>query len=518
MKKVSVIYPSENRIENKVRVAAYARVSSDSNEQLKSLAAQIEYYQRYIESNSNWQLVNVYFDEGVSGTSIKKRTGLNRLIDDCEKGLVDLIITKSISRFSRNTVDCLHLVRRLLTYEVPVIFEKENIRTDDMDGELMLSILAELAASESKNISENGKWGARKRFKDGTFIISYPPYGYTNNKGIIEIVPEEAEIVKEIFNLILQGESTASIANVLNNKKVKTKRNSKWSASTIRGIVKNEKYIGDTLFQKTYTDDNFNRHKNRGEKDSYYIKNHHESIISHEMFQKANTVLYQRGIEKGNCKDTNKYTRRYSFSGNIICGECKGVFKRRTHSLPKGKYIAWTCCTHIENKHQCSMKYVKQDDIQYAFVMMVNKLIFSQEFILKPLKEKLESISSRGVETQLTKIRNKIAEIQEKMESSEKLYYQGYLSATVYQNLNLKLNQEYECLIKQETQMLGLDYTHGKWKSEIEKIIKKLNKLDYLQEYDDELFMEIVEKIIVISREKVRFVLKCGLELEERMG
>lgn len=163
------------------------------------------------------------------------------------------------------------------------------------------------------------------------------------------------------------------------------------------------------------------------------------------------------------------------------------------------------------------MKYVKEYNLQYAFVMMVNKLIYIQEFILKPLKEKLEKMSSSGVETQLAKIRNKISEVQEKMESSEKLHHQGYLSATVYQNLNLKLTQEYESFIKQETQIIRLDSKHEKWKLEMEKTIKNLNKRDYLQEYDDELFIEIIEKIIVLSREKVRFVLKCRLELEERM-
>lgn len=515
MKRVNVINPLDNF--KKVRVAAYARVSTESDEQVRSLVAQKEYYQRYIESNAKWQFIGVYYDEGFSGTSLKKRVGLNRLIDDCEKGLVDLIITKSISRFSRNTVDCINLVRRLLTYGVPIIFEKENIRTDDMDGELMLSILAELAASESKHISENEKWGVRKRFKDGTFVISYLPYGYTNINGVMTIVPEEAEIVKEIFSLILEGESTACIANILNSRNIKTKRNGRWSTSTIRGIIKNEKYTGDTLFQKTYTDDNFNRHKNNGEKERYFIENHHIAIISHDLFQKANKILQQRGLEKGNCENTDKYNRRYSFSGRIICGECEGVFKRRTHSLPNRKYIAWCCRTHIENKQQCSMKYVKQEDLQYAFVMMTNKLIYSKEFILKPLKVQLDRLESKGVETQITKIRNKILDIQVKMEETEKLHHQGYLSATVYQNLKSKLNQEYDYFKKQETQMISLEYKNENLKKEIDNFIKKLKKRDYLKVYDDELFMEIVEKVIVVSREKVKFVLKCGLALEEMM-
>lgn len=507
----------EVMLQRKKRVAAYARVSSYSDEQLKSLAIQKEHYQGYIESNPDWEFVDVYFDEGVSGTSLKNRQGLKRLIDDCEKGLINLIITKSISRFSRNTIDCLNLVRRLRACDVPIIFEKENIRTDDMDGELILSILAELAANESKSISENGKWGAQKRFKDGTFIISYPPYGYRNNEGELEIVVEESKIVIEIFDLILKGESTETIANILNRRNVKTKRNRKWSPSTIRGIIKNEKYIGDALFQKTFTDDNFNRHKNKGEKNSYYIENHHEAIISRETFQKANQVLQQRGLEKGNGKDKSKYSNRYTFSGIIVCGECGGIFKRKIHSLPNRKYTAWTCCIHIEDKNKCSMKYVKQDDLQYAFVTMVNKLIYGKDIILKSLKNKLEHTSSKDVEKQLMNTRKQIAELQVKMEESERLHYQGYLSITAYQNLKLKLSQELEANKSQENQILLLNSSYTKWKIELAKLIGIVYKKGYLTEYDDELFMEIVEKMTVVSREKVKFILRCGLQLEERM-
>lgn len=205
MKKVYPISPVERVTGHKIRVAAYARVSSDTEEQLESLQAQMEHYESYIRSNENWEFVEVYVDEGLSGTKLKNRVGLNRLIDDCEKGLVELIITKSISRFARNTVDCLNLVRKLLTYDVAILFEKENIKTDEMEGEFILSILAELASNESKSISENEKWSIQKRFQDGTYIISYPPYGYRNNNGVMEIVPQESIRIDLRFqNLIYQ--------------------------------------------------------------------------------------------------------------------------------------------------------------------------------------------------------------------------------------------------------------------------------------------------------------------------
>lgn len=239
-----------------------------------------------------------------------------------------------------------------------------------MDSELILSILVELASSESKSISENEKWGIQKRFKDGTYIISYPPYGYCNNKGVMEIIPEEANIIKEIFDKTLQGYSSESIAEALNEKQLRIKRNKKWSSGTIRGIIKNGKYIGDVIFQKTFTDDNYIRHKNKGQKTSYYMENHHEAIISREVYYKANRLIQQRKLEKCNDRETTKFQNRYCFSGRIICGECGNKFKRRIHTLPKKKYIAWCCATHIQDKHTCSMKYIKEDCIKYALIIM----------------------------------------------------------------------------------------------------------------------------------------------------
>ena len=379
MKRITKIVENASLGKKKIRVAAYCRVSTASEEQLVSLAAQKAHYENYIKSNDGWEFAGLYYDEGISGTKKEKRDGLLAMVAACERGTIDFVITKSISRFARNTTDCLELVRKLLDLNIYIYFEKENINTGSMESELMLSILSGLAESESVSISENEKWGIRRRFQNGTFIISYPPYGYANVDGEMMIVPEQAEIVKQIFADTLAGKSTHEIAKGLNEQGVVTKKGGRWTPGTINGIIGNEKYTGDVLFQKTYTDNSFNRHQNRGEVDQYLMQDHHEAIISREEFERANAVLKQRGREKGNGHDTGRYQNRYGFSGRIYCGECGSKYKRRLHYKPSGQYAAWTCVTHLADKERCSQKYITDDALKLAFVTMMNKLVFGQQ-------------------------------------------------------------------------------------------------------------------------------------------
>nr|WGD93219.1 recombinase family protein [Bacillus subtilis] len=347
MKKITKIEENlaNSFIKPKTRVVAYCRVSTDSNEQLVSLQAQKTHYETYIKANPEWEYAGLYYDEGISGTKKENRSDLLRMLSDCETGRIDLIITKSISRFARNTTDCLEMVRKLIGLGVH-IFEKENINTGSMESELMLSILSGLAESESISISENTKWAIQRRFQNGTFKISYPPYGYQNNDGQMIVNPKQAEVVKYIFAEVLSGKGTQKVANDLNQKGIPSKRGGRWTATTIRGILTNEKYTGDVILQKTYTDCHFNRHTNYGEKDMYLVENHHEAIISHEDFEAVDAVLNQRAKEKGIEKRNEKYQNRYSFSSKIICSECGSTFKRRIHSYGR-KYIAWCFAVSI---------------------------------------------------------------------------------------------------------------------------------------------------------------------------
>lgn len=328
MKRITKIEATAKTTRRKLRVAAYARVSTDSVEQIVRLETQKNHYENYIKSRPDWEYAGLYYDEGITGTKLVRRDGLLRLLADCEKGLIDYIIVKSISRFSRNTVDSIETVRRLCELRIYIYFEKENIDTGKMEGELLLSILSSLAESESRSISDNETWSIQKRFMKGTFKIGYPPYGYDNVGGQMLVNEEQAVVVRRIFDSVLAGKTPALIAKELNREGIRSKRGGRWESNVIHGMIRNEKYTGDLLLQKTFTDDQFNRHVNHGEKTQYQVKNHHEAIVTHEAFDAANAIIAVNGKEKGHDGDGAKYMNRYVMSGEIICGECGGTWKR----------------------------------------------------------------------------------------------------------------------------------------------------------------------------------------------
>lgn len=519
MKKITKIEQCQGvSITNKkVRVAAYCRVSTDSEEQHESLETQKDHYSKFIKSNCEWEYAGLYYDEGISGTKKERREGLLTLISDCEKGLIDLVYTKSISRFSRNTTDCLEIVRKLLDYGVFVYFEKENLNTESMESELMLSVLSSLAERESVSISENEKWSARKRFEKGTYTISYPPYGYENKNGEMKVVIEQAPVVKQIFADALSGKGTHAIAVSLNKKDIPSKKGGKWTASSISAILRNEKYTGDVIFQKTYTDSNFKRHINRGEKDKYLCQNHHEQIISHEDFEKVQKVLRQRGLEKGIDCDTDKYLNRYAFSGRIVCGECGSVFKRRIHYKPSGNYIAWCCNQHIEDKNSCSMKYITDEAIKYAFLIMMNKLQFGRECILRPLQAAVSRSNAEKNGKRLKELETLIKDNAEQQKTTAGLLSKGYLDRAVFIKANNELLMEKERLKSEKDFLIKMNESGYQVEQDIKELISFLGKSDHFTEFNEDTFSKFVEKIIVNSRTEIEFELKIGLKLKERL-
>lgn len=513
--KIGADRPAEEK--RKIRVAAYCRVSTDSDEQLISLDAQKAHYESYIRLNDEWEYAGLYYDEGISGTKVESRSGLLSMLADCEEGLIDLIITKSISRFARNTTDCLEMVRKLTDLGVHIIFEKENINTGSMESELMLSILASLAESESVSISQNSKWSIRKRYEKGTFIISYPPYGYDNVDGEMVIVPEQAEIVKEIFAACLAGNGTHAIAKMLNDRGIKTKKGGKWHATTVNGILTNEKYTGDVIFQKTYSDSSFRRHRNYGEQDMFLCENHHEAIISHEDFDKAREVLDRRALEKGNGSNTSRYQNRYAMSGKIICGHCGDKFKRRQHYKPSGNYVAWACSTHLTDKNACPMLYIEDDAIRAAFATMMNKLVYGHQKILKPLMRSLRGMDDKERLIQIDVMERQIEENAEKKQTLMTLMAQGLLDAAVYNSEKHALAMEEQDLKLRKEQLVN-DIGGDKVKVRgLQALMDFTAKGEMITEFDDELFTAFVDEITVQNREEITFRLKCGLNLKERL-
>ena len=518
MKRITKI--EENKdfgYKKKLRVAAYARVSTGSEEQLLSLETQKAHYESYINANDDWVFVGIYFDEGVSGTKVEKRNGLLQMLSDCEHGSIDFLITKSISRFSRNTTDCLEMVRRLQELDVPVFFEKENINTGSMDSELMLTILSSMAESESISISQNSKWSVQKRFQNGTYIVSYPPYGYENKNGEMVIIPEQADVVKRMFEEALTGKGTRAIARGLEKDGVPTKKGNTWSAGTVNGILKNEKYTGDAIFQKTFTDSRFNRHKNKGELNQYLVKDHHEPIVSHEMFDKVQNLLEHHGQEVSIEKDKGKYQARYAFSGKIICGECGSTFKRRKHCKPSGDYIAWCCNKHIDNKKECSMKYIADEAIKAAFVQMMQKLEVTQTKIIKPFAMSLSGKNDKEHLLKLSKIDECIEKNMEQRQVLVSLMSSAILEPAVFNNENNALVAELGRLQGEKEAMAGSITSNRKQSEEAQKLLKYLSKCGTTTQYEDDIFLRYVEKIVVHSRDNVIFSLKCGLNLTERL-
>ena len=517
MPRITKIENTKTQNNKKIRVAAYARVSTDNEEQLVSLATQKDHYETYIKQNPDWEYAGLYYDEGISGTKKAKRSSLLRMLADCEAGKIDLVITKSISRLARNTTDCLEIVRKLLGLGIYIYFEKEDLNTGSMESELMLTILSSLAESESVSISENEKWSIQRRFKDGSFIIAYPPYGYKNEDGKMVIVPEEAEIVKEIYAASLAGKGTSRIAKDLNARGLLTKKNKPWTSSTVRGVLTNEKYTGDAIFQKTYTDSSFTRHINYGECERYLAKNHHEAIISHEDFDRAAQVLAQRGREKSNTGGAGKYQKRYAFSGKIKCGNCGSTLKRTIHYKPSGDYIAWTCSTHLKDKDACEMKFIRQTDIEAAFVMMMNKLIFSQNKIIKPFVRTLRETNEKDRIRQVRVLEEQIDKFKEQQRVITGLMKSGYLDPTVYVREAGEVQMNLDSLEAEKvklSQCINGSFTHV---AEAQKILHFINRTDHLEEFDEGAFQKFVDEIRVLSRDEIEFRLKCGLNLKERL-
>lgn len=501
----------------KTRVAAYARVSTNSAEQLLSLETQKEHYDNYISANPDWEYAGLYYDEGISGTKVEKRDGLLALLKDCEDGKIDRVITKSISRFSRNTTDCLEMVRSLARLNIYLYFEKENIDTEHMSSELMLSILSSIAESESRSISENEKWSITKRYQNGTFIIGYPPYGYDNVDGQMVVIPEEAAIVKEIFAMATNGMGSYVIAKELNDRGLLTKKNKKWTSSSIKSLLHNEKYTGDVIFQKTYTDDNYNRHINYGERNMYLYENHHEAIISHEIFAQAAAAMEQRAKEKSIEAGHEKYQNRYAFSGKIICGDCSSTFKRRQHYKPSGAYVAWTCRTHLEDKKACSMMFIRDVDFKNAFIRMMRKLQAADTRMLKPFVAGLKGTSNKDRLHQVMDLEAAIEKNTEQQMVLVNLMSAGYLEPEVFHLEKNQLSIEADELAKEKellSKSINGDLTHLE---EAKKLLRFVTKKTSVEAFDDDMFLEYVDTITVLSREEVVFNMKCGLKLKERL-
>ena len=376
----------------KRRVAAYARVSTDEDEQLTSYQNQVEYYTRYIKSRPDWEFIGLYADEGISGLNTKKRSGFRQMVEDAMNGRIDLILTKSISRFARNTVDALVTIRELKAKGVEVFFEKENIYTFDSKGELMITIMSSIAQEESRSISENITWGMRKNMARGKVTMAYGKFlGYRRGAdGKPEIVEEEAEVVRRIYQLYLDGHTVREITRILTGDGIPTPsgKNCNWSVSTIMSILRNEKYKGDALLQKVYTADFLNKKmkKNNGVLPQYYVENSHPAIIDEETFDLVQAELAKRGGSSRGRKSGSVFDRK------VICGDCGHFYGQKLwYSDASGRVYVWRCTHKYDTTPNCGTPVVREDELQAAFITAFNQILGDKAGYVAELAAEIEN-------------------------------------------------------------------------------------------------------------------------------
>jgi hypothetical protein len=410
----------------------------------------------------------------------------------------------------------LNLVRKLKDINVTIIFEKENINSGDMEGELMLSILSSLAESESYSISENMKWGIRKRMSKGVYKISKPSFGYTREGTELFLHPVNAKAVRKMFDMALEGVPFDRIARELNEAHFKPPRAERWRGQSIKSILQNEAYTGVMTLQRTFTDDQYRRHKNNGELPMYRIENNHPAIVTQDEFDRVQQLIQVRAASKGNVTDRQKYQNRYAFSANIYCDKCGGKYRRkRVYWKKNHKRVEWQCGNHCKNKDACENMPITDEDLKIAYLTMMNKLIFAHSQILSPL---MTYYKTAGVDDALMAQLDEQEEmLQEKLKMLSTLATSGLIAARLRNEEYTKLQAELSSVQeKRQALTASIDGT-GTQLEELEKLYRFVSSTKMINEWDEALFSDYAEKIIVYNREHIAFVLKCGLTLEERI-
>ena len=512
-KNITIIPPSEGR-PDVLRVAAYCRVSTALEEQESSYASQIRSYTELISQHEGWERVDIYADEAASGTKTDKREDFNRLLADCRKGKIDRVLVKSISRFSRNTKDCLAALRELMRLGVTVQFEKENIDTGTLTTELMVSVSGSLAQQESMSISQNIRMGYRRRMERGEFIASSPPYGYRNaGGGRLEIVPEEAEVIRWVFESYLNGQGIVTIAEEMNRRGVPKKHGeAAWIPYAVACWLRNEKYTGNTLCQKTFTTGfPYISVKNRGEVDQFYIENSHPAIISQEIFDKVQALRKKK-------KAPASAPSKFPLTRKMICGKCGATFYR---TVDRHGANNWVCSGHKDGnrngKGTCPNLSVRERDIYTAFIRMYNKLRLHEGIILRPALDQMEALETavQRENPAMLEINRAIAQATDQNYKISKLRSSGLLDADACAAKLAALDAQLTQLRAKRRRLLRNDDI-SEMADALRQTVETLHQgPEQLDKFDEELFNEMVEKITVDIDHVLRFHLRGGFDVAE---
>lgn len=509
-----------------LRVAAYCRVSTKQEEQLNSYEAQVNHYTERIQQEPKWTLVGIYADKGITGTSVKKRDEFNKMIRKCKQGKIDMIITKSIARFSRNTVDCLTHTRMLKDLGIDVYFEEQGIHSTDPGAEFYITIYGSIAQSESENISANVKWGKAQSARDGKVSFHYKNFlGYRKGEdGQPEIDPEQAEIVRRIYERFLAGDSLATIAGDLNTDGIATPSgNGEWHRGRIASILTNEKYKGDAVIGKTFITDCLTKkvQVNNGERPKYYVENNHPAIIDAATFGRAQEEMARRnGKQKvkqvGTKTEQGKYSSKYALTELLICGECRTPYRRCTWTAKGQKKIVWRCINRLDyGKKYCHHSPTIEESVLQQAIMNAVMVTAKQNIeVLKTLKLHIGmGLDIEETEDKSLDIQIRIAEIDAE--------FKAMVQAVSAQTADTFDDSRATALMNEKNKLLGQLEQIGVSKQKRENAKSRLNEiytiLDSLKNhpmtYDDQLIRQILECVIVESKEQIKVVFIGGTEV-----
>lgn len=487
----------------KLRVAAYARVSSNSEDQKHSFAAQNAYYSKLITDNPDWELADIYADQGITGTSIDKRDDFLRMMEDCRKGRIDRILVKSSSRFARNAKESLEAVRELAALGVSVCFEEQNIDTAQVSGEVLIAIFAALAQRESEAISKRRRWSYQVQMKKGQFNTCQAPIGYRLDGRELEVIPEEAKVVQRIFREYLSGRNSRELARMLNEENV---LGLDWKYNTIDYILQNERYAGNALLQKRYTTDTlpFCLKKNRGERPQYFVEDINEAIVSQKIFDKAQALRRERRVAQGQMHNKVSQHMRCSCGSPIRAKQVRDRWY-------------WVCCWHDE-RHTCPLMPIPEEEVEQAFLRLYYRLKHYGIDVLTQLISDLYAARTGSLlwSENIVEINKQISDIASQERLLTQLKQQGSVDPDIFISRGNLLAERRRELKLQKERILRSEEDHS-----IQQTQDMLDVLesgpDWLDDFDEQLFSDLVEKIVVVDNEKLCFRLLNGLEVTEKI-
>ena len=517
-------------IKRQLRVAAYCRVSTDEEEQLTSYEAQKNYYTDYIMKNSNWTMAGIFADEGITGTSARKRPEFLRMIKLCKNKKIDIVLTKSISRFARNTVDCLNYIRALKELGIAVIFEKENINTLQSDSEILITLMGAFAQAESESISANVRWGKRQAMREGKATIQYQKlYAYRRGEdGRPEIIPEQAEVVKHIYNQFLMGASLRMIKTKLEADGIpNVAGDTAWTLSSIRSILSNEKYCGDVLLQKTYISDCISRKviKNTGQLPMYLVQNHHEGIVSREIFDAVQVELARRNAGKSPSKKhapTGKasYASKYALSERLVCGECGTLYRRCTWSKNGKKRVVWRCVSRLDygTKYCHQSPSMDEEPLQRSILAAINSAMSQKSELIRQIAGamELELAPVPGESMTIAEIDNQIDALNKKFQVL--LGRAAEDGAGAYTVQFKTIVDETTALKERRKAIEAQRKENSEANQQIAKAVEAMEKTSAdLTEWDEPVIRQLVDTVKVVSADEIIVYLRGGTEIRQNI-